>query len=66
VDDITVRFGEQVIAGGALTRTVKLHEAVAPERVAVQLTVVVPGPKIVPDAGVQDAVAFAGVMVGAG
>jgi hypothetical protein len=53
----TVIFAGQVIVQTAITCTVKEQVAVLPDAsVAVQLTVVVPSGKQVPDAGVQETV----------
>jgi hypothetical protein len=65
VGEITMISGEQVIDGGALTVTLKLHDALPTTLVAVQVTLVVPGGKIDPDGGSQTTVA-ALVAVGAG
>jgi len=62
----TVWSARQVIAQGT-TVTVKVQEAVLPEvSVAVQVTVVVPSRKQVPDDGEQEAVAPGQLSVGVG
>ena len=58
-------FGGQVIRGGGITVTVKLHETGPQSLRAVQVTVVVPTAKLDPEAGVHVTAVPAGVTDGA-
>src|SRR5690349_10456517 len=54
-----------LVGGGAPTVTVKLHVLAPQVLLAVQVTVVTPTGKVVPEAGVQDTAVPVGVTVGA-
>ena len=59
-------FVGQISAGRAPTATLKLHVSVIVPLTAVHRTVVAPSGKLVPDAGVHEALATSGATAGAG